>query len=124
MLLGNIASHNFQTTLQKLAEQPLAPITAYKIKKILKLATEEIKNFETIKNDIIQTFAERDAEGKVKQVPGGVQLDITRKAEWDPQLKSLFAIEVELPKLKLQELGESVKLTALELMALDGLVDE
>lgn len=125
MLLGVLTTSEFQSALRKLASQPLPPQTAFKLKRIIKLVNEETKNFDEIRNDIIDSYAVRDTNNTIQTLPGGaVQLNLDLKPEWSKKLEELYKLEIELPTISIKDLNDGVKLSAEELLILDSIVTE
>lgn len=120
----DVSAFNFQTALQKLAGTSMDGHSAYKVKKIfagVKKGQELVS--EKYKAEIMPKFAKLDAEGK---------FDI-EKFEVDPAKEAEFVkaqdefglqnIEIDRPKLTLQDI-RNVQLSPIEQLALEPVLDD
>ena len=123
MKLGILANQNFQSALNKLADQELPIQVSFKIRRIIKKMNDELKIFNDTKDSLINRFGEKSEDGNLKiNQDGTVSLDLKRKEEWLKELNDLNNLETSLPKIYLSELGDKLTISANELLILDGLI--
>jgi RIO-like serine/threonine protein kinase len=68
--------------------------------------------------------SEKDAEGKmVMMSEGSVKIQADKVDEAQKRLNDLDAIDVLLPEIKVSDLGKQLELTAVDLLALEFLVE-
>lgn len=125
MQLGHIASKPFQELLNKLATASLPIASTLKVRKLLKQVGEEVKEFDAVKQTIAQEYGKKNEDGTpMVNDDQSVPLDETRAEEWTKKINDLVAHEVELPKLKLADLGAKLELNALELSILELVLED
>lgn len=125
MKLARLTDVRFQTALQKLSVQPVPLRVAFKLKGISTKVQEEIKKFEEVRVAALEKLGNKGEDGKVLTKPdGSVELSNENLQAFAKELNELSQTDLEMPTLKLDELGDKVQLTADDLMLLDGLVVE
>ncbi|NBP03277.1 MAG: hypothetical protein EBU90_24970, partial [Proteobacteria bacterium] len=125
MKLGTIVAPKFTEALGKLIKTELPVVAAYKLKKVASIVNEEQKKFEDVRSGLVTKHAKKNKKGEiVKDENGGYSVDKENMKDFLKEIEDLLAVEVEIPKLKLSELGDNLKMTAQEMVLLDGLLEE
>jgi translation initiation factor 2 alpha subunit (eIF-2alpha) len=124
MKLARIISKDFQEALRKLNGQALPAKVAYKLKSISKTVDSENQKYEEVRIASLKKYGEKDENGEVKtREDGNVMLSKEGAEAFLNDLNELVNIEVELPTIRIDDLGD-VKLTAEDLMNLEGLITD
>jgi len=132
MKLERIVHFNFQKSLNKLTALNLPIRTSYKLRQIASKVREETKTFEDMRGEKARFYADKDESGQPimeeKRDERGMlytQFSITEsnKAKFNEDMRELLELEIDLPYLLLDELGEQ-HFTAEDLLLLEFIVDE
>lgn len=125
MKLARLTDARLHTVLRKLSAAPLPLRVAFKLKGISAKVDEEVKKFEAVRMEALEKAGKKDEAGKVVVKPdGNVDMDPDKLQEFVAQLNELGQTEVELPSLKVEDLGDKVQLSVDELNLLDGILAE
>jgi len=125
MKLARLTDARFHNALRKLSAAPVPLRVAFKLKGIQAKVDQELKKFEECRQQALEKFGKKDAEGKVQTKPDGT-------VEFEPDQLKLFAAEfndlghteVEIGFVKLEDVGDRVELSADELSLLDSVLVE
>jgi hypothetical protein len=101
--------------------------TTFKLKKLVSQLDSELKLFEETRESLVRNYGEKEENGELKfNAQGLVQLDLSRATEWQPKFAELVSLEtsLEIPKFKLEDLGENLQLSTNELIALGEIIEE
>lgn len=117
MKVGKVASVPFMKSFERLMKlDGVPPSTCFKLRGLAKIVQGEIDKYEGAKQDIISQHAEKDEQGNVKRVKiSSTKETISIKPEevkvLDEQLTELFKVEVEIPAVKVSDLGPTPALS-------------
>lgn len=105
-------------SLGKLANQDLPLKTGYWLGRIAKAVEAEMKTLEDSRIKLVKRLGVEDAEGNYSIKPDSME-DFSR------EMGELLEVSIELPgdKIKLESLGDGVKLSAIDLINLDWLFE-
>jgi len=124
MKIGNLIDSNFQNALSKLMTQPLALKVTYKLYNIKKTTEDEFAKYDKIRLDAIARLSEKNADGTpTSDEKGNAQFSPDNLASFAQELNEFLDVEFTHDKVKLEELGESLKLSVQELAALSPILD-
>lgn len=127
MKLSKIVSQQFSNSfsnLIKLKEVP--PKTMFAIRGIAKKVAEETTKFDETRQQIVNDYVERDAEGNmVKLDAESVKIKPDKVKLVNKKLKELGEIEVTIPEIKFSDFGEvaPAHLTTEDLFHLEFIVE-
>lgn len=112
--------------LGSLSETPLPIKQRYYISKILTYVNDKLKPYFETEKMLIEHYAMRDNEGKIKiNEQGGIEMNKTQQCI--DELNELLSIEVELtdvPKISLDYLIDiGLELTELEMQAFNSFIE-
>lgn len=125
MKLEKLINSEFQRALGELGTKSLPPAIAFRFRGIIKKVQEELTKFEEVRKAGLEELAEKDEDGKIKTDKEGlVVFPGKNKEEMQKRLKELCEVEVEIPTVKLSELGSKVEISGFDALALDGLLVE
>ena len=125
MKLARLTDARFHTALAKLNAQPMPLRIAFKLKGISAKVAEELRKFEELRTSALERLGKKDAEGKVMTKPdGAVEFEPEQLKAFAAELNDLGSMDVDMPSVKVEELGDKVILTADELTHLDGVIVE
>ena len=125
MKLARLTDARLHAVLRKLSAAPLPLRVAFKLKGISAKIDEEVKKFEAVRMEALEKAGKKDEAGKVVVKPdGNVDMDPDKLKEFIAQLNELGATEVELPTVKVDDLGDKVQLSVDDLSLLDGILVE
>jgi len=126
MKLGTIIDSRFHEALNKLSQQSLPLRTVFKLKGIIKSVQSEYAKYEEVRQSALQKYGLKNEDGSLKMNDSkNVQFDEEGLKAFAAELNDLTSLDVELPSVKLSELGSAnVSLTMAEVQLLDGLLVE
>lgn len=123
MKLVRLTDARLHTALRKLSAMPVPLRIAFKLKGIQARVDEELKKFEQVRLDALDKFGKKDAEGKVIMKPDGhVEFEPEQLKAFAAELNELGQMNIDMPSVKADELGDKVELSADELSVLDGII--
>lgn len=125
MKLARLVDPKFHAALDKLAAESLPLKVAFRLKGIAKTVREEFAKYEELRQEALTKFGKKDEEGKlVLDGSGNVQFEGASFQDFAKEIGALASEEVELPTIKLSELGDKISMTLEEIEWLDGLIVE
>ena len=106
-------------SLQKLIAQDVPIKIAFKVGKIIKVLDSEYTVFEESKKKLFEKHGEENIEKNLEVKPENMKV-------FTKELNELLSIEVDIDieKIKLEDLGEEVKLSPIDASNLDILIEE
>lgn len=115
---------NSKNTIDKLANEDMRAVVAYRIAKDIKIINSELVAFEDARKKLINKYAKKDEKGEPLVEDNNYLLDdeSSFKSEYMELVNSEGEIE-GLAKIKIEDL-ENVKLTPLEMTQIEFLIDE
>jgi hypothetical protein len=125
MKLSKLVDPQYQAIIRKLASQEIPLRTAFKLRGIIKVVTDELTKYEEVRSEALKRFGEKKEDGSLLiDDNNSVRLSGENKDAFVAELNALLLTEIEVGKLKLGELGDKASLTAQELIVLDELITE
>lgn len=123
MKLGLLLDERLHQALARLCGQPLPLATAFALKGIKKKIDETLVLYEETRQEALKRYGKKDESGALSLSDGMVQFDDQARDEFLKELNDLLNQDVDVGRVTFSSLGESAKISADDLMALDGLVD-
>lgn len=125
MKLARLVDPRFHSALDKLAAEQLPLKLAFRLKGIVKTVREEYQKYEEVRQAALTKYGKKDENGEfVMDEFKNVQFDGENIKEFAKELSQLANEDIELPTIKLSELGDKIAMTLEEIEMLDGLVVE
>ena len=125
MKLVRLTDNKLQELLTRLASEPLPLKTAFKLKGIIKVATEEFNKYEDVRKDALQRHGLKNEDGSMQiDERNNVQFDQDGLRAFAGELNELGQLDVELPTVTLDQLGDKIAISAEDLELLEGIVTE
>lgn len=125
MKLSTLINPEFQETVAKLAKAELPLASAFKLKGITKRIDEEFNKYEEIRKKALTQYGEKDENDKlITQENGSVKFSEEGMKAFVVDINELLKTEVEMPKLKISELGNKVTLSANEVLTIEDIIEE
>jgi hypothetical protein len=125
MKLARLTDARFHEALRKLSAQPMPLRVAFKLKGLKTRVDEELKKFEQCRQEALDKFGKKDADGKLVTRPDNtVEFEEGQLQAFAAELNDLGQTDVDLPSIKLDDLGSTAELTVDELTLLDSVVVE
>ena len=124
MKLARLVDPNFHSALTKLSTQNLPVRIAFRLKGIVKTTNEEFSKYEEIRNDLLKKHGKKNEDGSLAIENQNVQFEGNSYMEFAKELQELVNVELDIPTIKVSELGENITLSVLELDQLEGLLVE
>lgn len=125
MKLGRIVDERFHTALAKLSTEPLPLKTAFKIKGISKSVRDEYAKYEECRQAALKNHGLKKEDGELDlDEKNNVKFDQDGMMAFAKDMSDLTSLDLDIPTVKLSELGDKLALTALELELLDGILVE
>lgn len=108
-----------------IADKKIPAVTAYKFTKFLSQMQDEYSFFNERLAQIIDKYAERDADGKIISTNTGVSIKKEIQNECNSEINELNNCEVDAPSIKfrLKDL-EDLQFSIQEMMILSEFIDE
>ena len=123
--LSNEKIVNDSNTLSTISQKQLPIKASYAIAKNVSKIEVELKIYNTERQKLIEKYAEKGEDGKVKSENGSIRIQKEHIEDWDKDIKELMAIEneIEIHKFKLSELeGKACDFSPSEFMAIDYMI--
>lgn len=117
---------NAADIFSQFSQTKTSPKLAYKIMKFCKGVATEEEFYESKRNEIINTYAEKDENGQwVVNNDGTVCIVQDKIAEANAAMRELNMLDVEIPnvRFKLDEL-EGLELSVADMFVLDAFIEE
>jgi|GEM_PF-4203792 len=125
MKLNAIVSARFSEALNKLVKAEIPIATAYKLKTVVVRTGEEHKKFEDMRTELINKYAPKNKKGEIiKNEDGGYSVSEKNKDDFFKEIQELLEVEIELPKIKIADLGDKLQISVQDLVLLEGLLEE
>jgi hypothetical protein len=125
MKLSKIVDPQYQMTLSKLAAQDLPLRTAFKLRGIIRASKEELAKYDEVRADALKRLGNIKEDGTLDvDTNGTVKLSEENMKLFVSELNALLVLDVNVGKIKIDELGDKATLTTNELMALEDLIVE
>lgn len=122
MKLAKIVTPEFQRAVQVLLKQPLPIKTAHKLRGIIKKIDQELDNYEAVRKDLLGKHGKKKANGVLDIKDGVIQFEGDAMKDFIRDVNELTSIDVELPTVTLNELGNEILLSAEQLIILEGIL--
>lgn len=123
MKLSKLVDERFHVILHKLGEQSLPLKTAFKLKGIIKTSREEYIKYDEVRQGALQKHGLKGVDGSLMlNEQSVVQFSEEGMDAFKKELGELMEMEIELPTIKLSELGNDVQVTVEELEIIDGVI--
>lgn len=123
--LGRISVAAFAATMSALLGEKLPVRTAFKVKTLTNNFNTELKKFSEIRKEICERHCTRTEEGQPSlDDQGNYQFDEKKLSAVSSEIAELSSIEVEFTPIKLDELGDNIRLTAQQLFDIGDVLEE
>jgi hypothetical protein len=123
MKLATIVNPKFQKALSNLLKNQVPIKTAFKLKGILQTVSQELSKYEALRSELLQRYGSKDETGKlIRDKAGKVALEGDGLRAFSDELNQLVDLDLDIPSIKLEELGDKVQLSVEELMVLGDLI--
>lgn len=120
MKLSNLIDPRFKQAVTKLNQQQLSLRVAFKLKGIINKVDEELKKYEEVRSGALAKYGKKNEDGTlVSDANGNVALEGEEAEGFVKEINELLALDIELPKLSLSELGDNLTMSSEELFLLD-----
>lgn len=124
MKLAKIIDPRFTNSFKKLTAEALPLKTAFKLKDTAKKIEEAFTKYEELRKVAINKYGKKDDKDTlVMDENGNVEFADDQMELFIKELQELVNVEVEVAKIKIDDLGDGLKLSAEELMFLEDLFD-
>ena len=127
MKLSNEKIVNDANILGAISQKQLPVKVSYAIAKNISKIQAELKIYNAEREKLIEKYAEKGEDGKVKSENGSIKIQKEFIEKWNKDIKELMAIEneIDIHKFKLSELdGKACDFSPSELMAIDYMIEE
>lgn len=125
MKLGKVINPMFQQAFRKLATQELPLRAAFLVKGISKQIQEEIVKYDESRMEALKRFGNVQEDGKLESdEAGNVKLSDENMKKFAEELQSLLEVDVTVSSIKINDLGESAKISAADASVLEDIIAE
>lgn len=124
MRIGILMDPQFSVVLKKLLDAQLELKVAYKLYSIKKIVDEESAKYEKLRLEAVNKFADKKEDGSlVVKEDGSAQFTPENMESFVKELNELLNVEFAHGKLKFEELGDKLQLSASELASIESILD-
>ena len=125
MKLGKLVDPQYQSILRKLASQDIPLRTAFKLRGIIKISSEELSKYDEVRGEALKRLGDKKEDGSLQiDDKGTVKLSEENMNNFVAELNTLLATDISLGTVNVSELGDKVSLSTQELLILDELIAE
>lgn len=122
MKLSQLTDKNFQVAVKSLMSKPLPIKTAYKLKGVVNTVNDELAKYESLRKELIDRLSNKKEDGSIEtDNSGNVLFSNENRMEYFKELRELLDMDVEVPTIKLSDLGE-INVTTDEIFSLGDLI--
>ena len=126
MKLANLINSNFLEALERLRAQKLSMKAAFALSGLSKKVREEISKFEEARKNSLEKLCDRDESGNPVMDGNNFKLSPEAMSQLAQELSEVAALEVDLKKIKLKDLGDlsNVEMSTLDFEVLECIFDQ
>jgi len=123
--LSKLVDPQYQAILRKLSSQDIPLRAAFKLRGIIKSGNDELVKYDEVRGEALKRFGEKKEDGSLNiDDKGTVALSDDNRTQFINELNVLLNTDIDLGKIKLEELGDKCSLTTQELIVLDDLITD
>jgi hypothetical protein len=123
MKLAKLIDQGFQSAVRVLLKQPLPLKTAYKLRGVVKRVDEELGRYEEVRKKALQKYGNKKEDGTLELTETNqVQFEPAKMQAFMMELGDLTNLDIDMPTIMINELGDDIVLSAEDLMNLEGLL--
>ena len=128
ILLSKIVSIPFRKSLDRLSAQELPIKAMFQLRSIVKQLREEMAKWDDMQGELAKKWATKDEFGNpiIEKRDGTTsyyKMDTESMIQFAAAMGELAKVEIDLPVVKVEDLGGAVKLTVDDLVELEFIVD-
>lgn len=124
MRLSKLIDPRFKKVIISLQSAVIPLKGAYKLKGIVKSIDEELNKYEDLRKEALAKFGRKDDKGElVLDDKGNVQFDESEMQDFMKELQDLVNLEVSIPKMSINDLGDNVSLSVEDLFLLEDIIE-
>lgn len=125
MKLARLTDARFHAALAKLSAQPVPLRVAFKLKGVSAKVQEELKKFEECRQTALDKYGKKGEDGKlVTKADNTVEFEPEQLQAFAAELNDLGQTDLDIPSVKLDELGPKAELSTDEVALLEGILVE
>lgn len=125
MKLARVADPRFHSALDKLAGQNIPVKVAFRLKGAVKIVREEFAKYEEVRNSALKKYGKKDEAGNlILGEHQSVEFEGENLQNFVKEIGELANEEVNIPTIKLSELGDDVNITMQDVEMLEGFILE
>jgi hypothetical protein len=123
MKMIQVINPNFNSALSSLMKEALPVKVSYKLVGVTKLLSAEAEKYESLRKELLQKYGLKKEDGELDtDENGNVKFDQEGINKFSTEITELHNIEIEVEPIDIDMLGSDVKVSAENLMLLDGLL--
>jgi len=128
LLLAKIVSPTFRKSLDKLSSQELPLRAMFKLKGIVKTLRDELSKWDELQVETARKHADKDEAGQpiIERTDGKTsyyKMDHENMLKFAAEMGELARLDIEIPEISYQDLGNTVKLTTDDIVELEFIVE-
>jgi hypothetical protein len=122
MKLARLIDPEFQKSLSSLTKEKLPLKVAYKLRNVLKKVEEQLNIYEDIRKEALNKYGKKKEDGTLETNEANNVIFASKEDMMGflTELGDLTNLDVEMPTVAVDELGEAVQLSAEDIIHLDG----
>lgn len=123
MKLARLVDQGFQGSVRTLLKQPLPLKTAYKLRGVVKKVEEELNRYEEVRKEALQKYGTKKEDGSLELTETNqVQFEPAKMQAFMTELSELTNLDIDVPTIMVNELGNDIVLSTEDLLNLEGLL--
>lgn len=124
MQLSKLIDPRFKKVIIALQSAVIPLKGAYKLKGVVKAIDDELNKYEEFRKEALNKFGSKDDKGElIQDDKGNVKFEEASLKDFLKQLQELQDLDVSIPKLKIEDLGENVNISVEDLFLIEDLLD-
>jgi len=125
MKLARLIDPRFQNAVKKLSSANLPILLAFRLKSIVKTMQDAIDNYEAVRVDLLKRLGKKKEDGELDLGEGGtVQFEEGGLQTFAKEISVLSNSDIDVPTIKLSELGSDINVSLEDAEMLEGLIIE
>jgi len=121
MKLYKIILTDFHKSLNELSSLPVSVVFAYKLSELIEKVESETRKWQSARELLLQKYGDFDKNGKPKTNKDKTQYILKDKAAFDKEYNELINLDIELPKIRIDDIKE-LKITTQTIMNIKELL--
>lgn len=121
MKIYEVIDQEFQRAVAELSAAPIDVAVGYRLTEVLEKVAGEIGKYRALHQKLLDKHVKKNKAGQPQTTKDKAQYVMKDRAAFDEEYKTLISIEVEIPKIKINDIKD-LKLSTLSISKLKPLI--